>query len=188
MKALLFLFIIIVSTQVYAGAFINYSLNYHSETDGGDTEEFSLSRLNNSLFLGASMDSGQKYIIGTNFISWNKTQSKGDGDTEKEISLIELGPKFLMYFSQARAFFVSLTYNFYSRGTGTVNGDSAEFNGSGLMGAFGYHMKVSKRFAMGASLNYHSTTITSSVVDNTESDVSDTYVSIYPMIEMVLRY
>jgi hypothetical protein len=144
--------------------------------------------MNNTIYLGASMDSGLKYIIGTNFSSWNKTQSKGDGDTEKEISLIELGPKLLVYFNQARSFFASLTYNFYSRGTGTVNGSSAEFNGSGLMGALGYHMKVSKRFAMGASLNYHSTTITSSVVDSTESDVSDTYVSIYPMLEMVLRY
>lgn len=185
---LITLFTLLISPQTFAGLFLNYSFNYHSDVDSGDTEAFSLSRMNNNIFLGATLDGAKKYILGTNFSSWNKTQTKGDGDTEKEISLLEIGPRFHMYFSQMRTWFFSLTYNFYSKGTGTVAGESATFDGSGYMASLGYHLKVSKTFAMGASIMYHGTTITSNVIDSAETEVTDTYASIYPMIEMSLRY
>lgn len=179
---------ILFTQSALAGLFLNYSLNYHTETDGGDTEAFNLARMNNNIFIGSTVDGPQKMIIGTNFASWNKTQSKGEGDTEKEISLLDMGLRFHLYMTQMRTWYLSATYNLYSRGTGTVNGETADFDGSGYMVSFGYHLKTSKRFSMGASIMYHSSTITSSIVDNTESEVTDTYTAIYPMIEMALRY
>ena len=187
-KGLVVFGVIFFSLSSQAGLFLNYSLNYHSDTDGGDAEAFSLSRINNNLFLGATLDSAKKFMLGTNFSSWNKSQSKGDGDTEKTISQLEIGPRLHCYLSQNRAWFVTLTYNFYSKGTGTVSGADATFDGTGLMSSLGYHLKTSKSFAMGASLNYHSTTISSRIINSAESEVTDTYVSIYPMLEMVLRY
>lgn len=187
-KILLFLIIISSAQLADAAFFMQYSLNYESDTDSGDAQEFTYSKMNNSIFIAATLDPGKLFSIGQNFTIWNKSQSKGSGDTATSLSLTELGPKMLFYFSRNRSWFSSITYNFYVSGSGETSGTSVEVTGSSIVAAVGYHYKISRLFALGASLNYHQSTITSQVTDSTTSEVSNVYTSIYPMIEVSIRY
>ncbi len=144
----LFTFFTLYSSTAFAGFYMNHSLGY---------------------FLGASVGSGKKLILGTSFAQSTKAQTKGTSDTVTTITLLELGPRFHWYFSQERMWYISFTYNFSAKGTADVAGNSNAVQGTSIMASFGYHLKVSKKFAMGASLNYHSTTITSSILDSTET-------------------
>lgn len=186
----LYFFIILFSFSQYASAafFMQYSLNYESDTDSGDAQEFSYSKMNNTIFVAATLDMAKQFSIGQSFTSWTKTQSKGSGDTETSLTLMEFGPKFFYYFTQNKTWFSSLTYNFYVSGTGKISGSDVDVSGSSLVGAVGYHYRISKLLAMGGSLNYHQTTITNTIDGSTTNTVSNVYTSIYPMLELTIRY
>lgn len=172
----------------YGSFFASYSLNYNSETDGGDAEVFNFSKMNNSLSFGASLDSAKKFIIAQNITSHTKSQKKGITDQEMSFTLLELGPQFLWYFTQERRWYISYTYNFLASGSSQISGTKYDVEGSSTMASLGYHLKVNKTFAMGASVKYHNITITSRSSGTTKTEVTDTFNSIYPMLEAVLRF
>lgn len=183
---LLFIFLIPISS--HAAFFMQYSLNYESDTDSGDAQEFTYSKMNNTIYLASTLDEGKKFSIGQSFTSWTKTQSKGSGDTETSLTLLEFGPKLFFYFTKERSWFTSITYNFYVSGSGKISGSEVELSGTSILGSIGYHYKINKVLALGASLNYHQTTITDQISNSTTTTVSNVYTSIYPMIEFAIRY
>lgn len=168
---------------------ISYALDYHSQTDGGDAEEFSMARTNHHIFMGTTLDRREKLFAGLNINSWNKAQKKGESDEEKTINMLEMGAKFLYYMTKERRFFVSYVYNLSVKGKSEEAGVSSDTDGTSSLISFGYHLKLGNpSFLLGASLNIHSLTITSRVADSTESEVSDTYASTFPMLEFIGRF
>src|SRR5690606_12602659 len=111
-----------------------------------------------------------------------------DSDQQVTLNLLELGPRLHYYFSPERNWFISATYNFQSKGTGLLNGETATITGTGSIGSLGYHYKVTKALGIGASISYHSVVITSRKVDDTDSEVTETYNSIVPMLEFAWRF
>ena len=165
-----------------------YSFNMHTETDGGDAEAFSLAKTNHHIFIGLSVDRKEKFYIGQNINSWTKTQTKGEGDDEKTITLLELGPKFLYYFTKERVFYISAVWNFYAKGTSEESGGSSDVDGTSTLISLGYHYRLGDTFMLGASLNSHSVSITSKITDSEQEEVTDTYQSTFPMLELLFRF
>jgi hypothetical protein len=184
----IFILLVIISQNSYAGFYTQYNLHYDTDTDSADAEEFQRTKMVNSLLLGASFGKRKKLIIGQSFSSWTKQQQKGASDNKSSFNFIELGPKFLYYLTRHKTWFISLTYNFYVRGTSKVNNRDEKLSGSSTVSSFGYHLPVSESFAMGVSLNYHDTTITESVENNLSRTLSEKYTSLYPSFEFVFHF
>lgn len=188
MKIVIISMLFTLSFHSYADYMIGYSLDMHQETDGGDAEEFSLTRTGHHVFIGLSMDRKQRFFVGQNIISWTKAQTKGESDDEKTVSLLELGPKFLYYLNKDRVFYLSYVYNFHVKGTSEESGDSSDINGTSSLISLGYHYKLGDSFLLGASFNVHSVSITTKTTDSNQEEVTDTYQSTFPMIEFLLRF
>lgn len=171
-----------------AGLYYQHSLFYNSTTDNADG--FNYSTMKNVLFFGASLGKADKIILGQNVIFWNKTHKGTSASNESKISLLELGPRLTYYFNEARTFSVNIAYDPYVKGTRTLatSSDQEEISGSSIFLSAVYQLKVSKMFFIGASLNYHSVTISESTVSNVATEVSQTYTSIYPAIDFSIRF
>tara|TARA_Y100000780_G_scaffold232596_1_gene269159 strand:- start:316300 stop:316839 length:540 start_codon:yes stop_codon:yes gene_type:complete len=172
-----------------ASFYMDYKLNYQSETDAGDATAFNYTRMMNSLYFAASMDRNKRLYIGQSVIFWNKTQKQGDDSAdETTLDLLELGPRLHFYLTQNRTWYASAVYNFSAKGTSKVSGVEGDVDGSGYMATLGYHYKFSKTIGIGGSLNYHSVTVDERKVDSSSSDVSETYTAIIPMLEIAFRF
>lgn len=185
----IFLLFIFIAAQAHGSFYMDYKLNYQTETDGGDAGAFTYNRMMNALFLAASLDRDRQFFIGQNFLFWNKTYQQGeDSSDEFTLNLLELGPRLHYYFTQERTWYVSVTYNFYAKGTSAVASEEADVSGTSLMGSLGYHYELTRSIGIGGSLNYHSATLTERKVDSTANEVSETFTSIVPMLEIAFRF
>ena len=187
MKKILIL-LLLISPSSYAGFYMKYNLHYDTDTDSDDAEKYQRSKMVNGLVLGASFGRRKKLIVGQSFSSWTKQQQKGSQDNKSTFNFLELGPKFLYYLNNHRTWFVSFVYNFYVKGTSTVNNRKESLSGSSIVGSFGYHHPVSESVALGISLNYHDTTITESVENSLSRELSEKYTSLYPAFDLVVHF
>lgn len=178
--------LLFVLNNTYAGVFAQYSLGHDSDADTVANSTFTYSRMQNMLYVGATIGADQKLVFGWNFYLWNRSQKAGTGTTQ-EVSLTELGPRITYFFNMERNFYISAAYHPYVKGTitGTQN---EEVSGSGYLASMGYQHKASKLIYIGASLNYQATGIDKSTVAQTESTVSYKYNMIYPLIEISFRF
>lgn len=172
--------------MLHASFFIQHSLSYHTHDD--DADYLSYNKMNNLLFLGASLDKSNRLFLGQSIHMWSKTHKASQGGAESDISITELGPRILYYFNDERTWMVSLVYNPYARGTRTINGQEEELSGSGYLLNFAYQIKISKSLFLGASVNYHSFSVSKSSVNNTETEVSQSYTSMMPMLDISFRF
>ncbi|MBT3584128.1 MAG: outer membrane beta-barrel protein [Halobacteriovoraceae bacterium] len=173
--------------QVQAAFMFNVSTFYFTDSDNAGTTNFSYTRMNNNIFLGASMGKKEQFFFGVSYMMITRSNSNGS-DTD-EVSTTEIGPTFLYYFNKDRNWYVSGGWLPFAKGDRTLTGVSEDIDGSGLHGAFGYQVKFSKHFYLGASINYHSTSITESIDSaNTKSDVSNSYSTIMPMFDLSIRF
>lgn len=188
MKRNLLCLLLFTSSLAQASFYMDYKLNYQTETDKGD-QSFNSNRIMHSLYLAASMDRDKQFFIGQSIISWNKSQQQGeDSSNEFTMNLLELGPRLHYYFTQARTWYTSFTYNFYSKGKSKLAGTDGDVRGSGYVASLGYHYDLSRTIGIGASLNYHSVSIDERKVGSTTSDVSETYTATVPMLEIAFRF
>lgn len=178
--------LLFLSNDSYAGFFTQYSLGYDSDEDTASNSTFTYGRMQNMIYVGATIGANQKLVLGWNFYLWNRSQKAGTGTT-KEVSLTELGPRLTYFFNMERNFYLSTAYHPYARGTITGT-QTEEVSGSGYLASIGYQHKASKQIYIGASLNYQATSIDKSTVSQTESTVSYEYNMIYPLIEVSFRF
>jgi hypothetical protein len=179
--------LLVTTPLAHAGLYLQYAVNYNSSTSEITAEPTEFGRMNNMFTIGAAFDKKQKFFFTWEAHSWSKTVTKGTSDTSSELTLMEYGPKLVCYITQTRSWFFSAGWHPYASGTRTIGGVSHDVTGTAMFFSIGYHIDVSKRFALGASVNYHTITISKQVVSTTESDVSNTYGNIYPMLEMVIK-
>lgn len=184
---LIFLFINLFSTKVFANIYTQYSLGYNSDSSTLSSSTFSYTRMQNMLYIGAGVGTLQKWILGWNFYMWNRDNKAGSAGTTEKVALMELGPRVTYFFNLERNFYLSAAYHPYV--TGTITGTQSEdVSGSGYLASMGYHHKASRTVYFGASINYQSTALATSTVASTETKVSYKYNLIYPFIELSIRF
>lgn len=180
-----FLVVVLLSPNTHAGFLVDLSANYHSDED--DVETFSYSKMDYRGFLAANLDSKGKLYFGQNISQFGREYK--NGATTGKYSVLELGPRFQYYFSGDRSFYMAAAWNPYVKGSRTVSSEETDISGSSYFINFGWQLKISRSFALGASINYHSISITKETdSDNVETDVTNSYSQIYPMIEISLRF
>jgi len=183
MKKIIFL-ILFVTQSAHAAFLIENTSSFTSSTDSKTST--SLSDLSNHLFIGASIGSKQQTFIGQN-ISYLTGQIQSTATNK--INTLELGPKIIYFFSEDNVFYTALGWNPYAKGTRTVSGVSSEVSGWAYLASLGAELKINRSFHIGASLNYHSLSITKSISSsNVATTTSDAYTSLMPMINFSLHF
>lgn len=175
----LFLFLCFSSHAAFT---INTTFNYSTSTDSKDSISFG--GMSGHLFLGASLDSKQTFYFGQN-VSYLSTEYKNT--TSTKIGTLELGPRFVHFLNDDKNWFWTGAWNPYAKGTKTTT-VSATISGSSFLLGFGYELKINKNFHLGASFNYYALSVSKSTVGTTESEVSDSYSSMMPMISMSIHF
>lgn len=185
LKLVILFTLLFSSVSSWASFLIDVSTNYHSDED--DVTTFSYSRLDYRGFLAASLDSKQKFYFGQNVSQFGRDFK--NGSVTGKYSVLELGPRFQYYFSGERTFFMSAAWNPYVKGSRTVGTTEEDISGSSYFINLGWQLKLSRSLSIGASLNYHTISITKETdTNNVETDVTDSYTTIYPMLEFSIRF
>ena len=182
----LVIFSTVFFSNAYAGFWFQPSLSY--QTDSDDKTNFEYASSHYSFVIGATFGKKGNWTVGQSVLSWSRSEGSTTTSPSNEVSMLELGPRVTYLFGKNRNFYISATYNFYAKGTRTIEGSEADIDGSSIIGSFGLQMKGSKRFYLGFSINYHSTSISKSTVNNTSEDVSNSYSRIYPAIDFSLLF
>lgn len=161
-------------------------VNFSSSSNGFESIE--TSQLDVRAFFGASLNPNGVLFFGQNVMQTNRTVEAGG--QSYELSVLELGPKVMLFFGANSPIYLAVAWNpFLSGDRANLDGTTEDVSGSSILGSLGAQIKVTKTFRFGASFNYHSISITEATdSDNLESDVSQSFTDIYPMIEMAFQF
>jgi hypothetical protein len=176
------LFLCLLPTTVNASLMLQYGLNFSKSSDETSGDDHEVGKSFHKIFLGASIDGGQKLIFGWNINSWSSTVTKDEA--QDEYSVLEMGPKFLWFMNENKNFYTSIEWNPYATGTRTKSNDEKDITGTSVGFSFGYRFRLSKNFGLGASLNYHALSLKKETLDSTESTISDKITNLMPMLEI----
>jgi hypothetical protein len=178
--------LVIASLSGQASFLIDISTNYTSDSD--DVDNLAFNKMDNRIFLGASLDKKNKFYFGQNAMLLSREFQTAAGTTDT-VSVTEIGPRFQYFFNEGKNVFIAAAWNPYAKGERTRSNTTEEISGSSYFVSLGYGIKISRKLNLGASLNYHVLSI-AKVTDtsNVESEVTQAYTSIYPMIEFSFRF
>lgn len=172
--------------RAQAAFVVQYTGLYHTYSD--DQSNLEYSRMHNGVFAAASVGRSNKFYLGPSYHMTSKTHKAAEGETEKEVSFTEFGATFLYYFDDDRRWKVEATYNLSVKGERSDGSTTADLDGSGYRLNAGYQLPVNKNFAIGASITYQAINISSNVVDNVETEETESYTTITPMLELSFRF
>ncbi len=173
-----------LSPHTKASFLIDWQLGYgaHGETK----TDLGFQDLTNHFFLGAALGKKEQLYFGQNITSQSKTY---DSSSQTDISTLELGPRLHWFFNEEKTLLLILAWNPYAKGSRiSAGGTATDVSGSSLLVGLGYELKISKMFYLGASINYHSLSISKSEVNNVSTEESSKYTSITPMLNFSLRF
>ncbi len=178
---------ILLNTSSFAGLYIHPRLGYHTGDDSEEGQSYSSTYY--GALLGATFGRNDRFVIGVNINQWSKVHKGSTSLNEAEVSLMEMGPMLSAFLNKSQTIFASFAYNMYAKGDRTLSdGTAQEISGSSMLGQLGYVVKFSRSVFLGVSMNYHSVSIDSSVVGTTEASESDSYSTIYPSIDLSIRF
>jgi hypothetical protein len=184
MKKLLLSLIAIFATTAQAGFMIESMSGYNSSTDSNTST--TITDTNNHIFVAASLGQRARLYIGQN-ISLISQQIKTT-NTDK-ISTTELGPRMTYFFSDDNMFYFTAAWNPYAKGKRTVANVDTDISGWSYLAGLGAELKVNRILKIGGSLNYHALNITKSINSlNVATEVSHSYTSLMPMINLCLSF
>jgi hypothetical protein len=175
----------LLSFQAQASFIFHYGLNYDSQKDSSSDGDFSQSRTFNKIFLGASVNGERTLFFGWNINSWGSTLEQGSAN-EDTYDILEMGPRLQWFLNDNYNWYVSAEWNPYAKGTREKAGTERDITGSGLGFGFGYRFRISRLIGFGASLQYHSLSMSKETQSSTESSVSDSVTNFMPMLEFSL--
>jgi outer membrane protein assembly factor BamA len=185
MRHFLALFILSLPLTAKANFLLQYGLNYSSQKDTSGSGEFEESRTFHKAFLGATVNGAKTLFFGWNINSWSSSLSQGAAN-EDTYGILEMGPRLQWFTNDDYKIYFSAEWNPYVKGDREKAGSSREISGSGLGLGFGYRFRISRNVGLGASLHYHSLSISEEKINSTENNVSDTVSNIMPMLELSL--
>ncbi|HAZ14345.1 MAG: hypothetical protein A2X86_19150 [Bdellovibrionales bacterium GWA2_49_15] len=161
---------------------LQYSLLYDTWND--DVDNFSYSRMNNAFYIGASFDRNNQLYIGPSYHLISKSHQEGTGGQASDLSVTAFGASVLYFLDKEFRWKLQLTYNLALSGTRTVSGTNQEIEGTGYEAGLGFQLPLSRSVWLGATMNYHTMTISEYKVDTTATEVSESYTAIVPMINL----
>ncbi|MFN8371021.1 MAG: hypothetical protein U0T83_10415 [Bacteriovoracaceae bacterium] len=184
-------FIALISAATYtpkasAGLYIQHAFNYTSDSDNAD--KFSYGSMKNMFFIGGTLGTKNNFVIGQNVYYWNRNYAHTTNTTGNTLSMLELGPRLIFFFQEEKNFYLSLNYNFYAKGSRTLSGVNQTVDGTSIFFNAGYDFKISRSVFIGVALNYHSLSLTKAEVGSTSTTISNSYVNIYPTLEISFRF
>lgn len=183
MKTFLFA-IFFLMNSAHAAFMMSTTSGYSSSTDSNTTTK--ISDMTNHIFIGASLGVKQRLFVGQNITIF--TQQVQTATTNK-VNTLELGPRLTYFFDDGNVFYGTLGWNPYAKGKRTIGSTTEEISGFGLLVGLGAEVKINRSFHIGGSLNYKSLTISKSISEaNVAAEVSDTYTSLMPMINLSFRF
>jgi len=172
-------------TSSKAGLVLQYSGGYTSYDN--DNDELQFSRMLNAFFLGASVGRKTRFLIGPSYTMWNQSHQNSDA-AESLMSMTEFGATALIYLTKAQTWKVEATYCMSVNGKRKLGETEEILKGSAMRFGFGYHAPITDTFAIGLNLAYQITTLSSSIVENNETEIDQTYTQMLPMLELAWRY
>ena len=176
---------ILTPIESKSGIVFQYSGGYTSYTN--DNDELNFSRMLNAVYLGASLGRKTRVMIGPSYTMWNQAHNRSNG-TETDISMTEFGATLLVYLNKSLNWKFTATYCMSVNGTRTTGAVEETLKGNAMRIGFGYHAPITDTFAIGGTLSYQVTNLTSSIINNTETEIEQSYSQILPMIELAWRY
>lgn len=183
--SIILLFSVFLTFSSFASFMIELGSNF--TTDEDNVSQFKFDKMDNRAFLGASLDSKNAFYFGQSVIMYSREASLSG--TKADISTTEIGPRFMFFFDDASQIHLSAAWHPYAKGSKTVSGTKYDVSGSSYMATFGYQLKLTRAFYLGASINYHSLSISKQTdPSNNETDVSHTYTTLYPFIDLSIRF
>ena len=126
-------------------------------------------------------------MIGPSYTMWNQAHTRSNG-TETEMSMTEFGATILVYLNKALNWKFSATYCMSVNGTRKTGAVEETLKGNAMRVGVGYHAPITETFAIGGVLSYQVTNLTSSIINNAETEIEQSYSQILPMIELAWRY
>ena len=184
---LFFVFFLFSVPKVQAGLYFQHSFIYYSTED--DSEQFTYSMMRNLSVVGSTFGKNDQLVIGWSFLKWSKEHQGSASTTSVDLSLLEMGPRFIWYMDQDKNISLSAIWNPFVSGDRTTSAGVAEdITGNSYLVSLIYQFKVSKHFFIGASLNYHATSIAESKVGTTATDETDSYTDLYPAFDFSFRF
>lgn len=174
----------LMASSVQAAFMINTMTGYSSSSDSKTTTD--ISDLANHVFIGASIGQKQQLFVGQNVTLF--THQLKTSDTDK-VNTLELGPRLVYFFDTSNVFYGTFAWNPYAKGKRTVSSVTEEISGYGLLVGLGAEVKINRNFHIGGSINYKSLNISKSISSsNVATEVSDTYTSLMPMLNLSFRF
>ena len=181
-KTLIIIYLLMNSAN--AAFMINSMTGYSSNSDSKTTTN--ISNFSNHIFIGASIGSRQRLFVGQNISIFTHGVKTSVSNT---INTLELGPRLTYFLNEGNIFYLTLGWNPYAKGQRIIASATEEISGYGLLAGIGAELKINSNFHIGGSLNYKSLNISKAISStNVASEVSDTYTSITPMINLSLRF
>ena len=183
--ALALILVLCTPIATLAGVVFQYSGGYTSYSN--DKDELNFSRMMNAFYLGASVGRKTRFMIGPSYTMWNQSHKNSSG-SESTMTMTEFGATLMIYLNRARNWKFSATYCMSVNGERKLAATEETLKGNAMRFGFGYHAPITDTFALGLNLGYQITNLTSSITNNTETKISQSYTQILPMLELAWRY
>lgn len=181
-----FLFILLFLPLTAKASFLfQYGLNYSSQADASEDSENEFSRTFHKVYLAAAINGAKTFYLGWNINNWSSSLKQGDG-VEDNYSILEMGPRIQWFLNDSYNLYFAAEWNPYARGDREKAGTSSEITASSTAFGIGYRFRISRIIGLGASIHYHSYSMSEEKVGNTETSSSDSLKNIMPMLEFSL--
>jgi hypothetical protein len=184
---LLFSILLLTNNFAQASLFFQESANYMSDSDTSG-QKLNYTNLKSVTLIGAEFLKSRQGIIGQNIIYSTRDAKEDYSGKTTSLKMLELGPRFQFFFDEPKTSYISFTFNPYAKGKRVILGETETVSGTSFLINMGYQLKITKSIFAGLSVNYHSLSLSTKTIDTTETKISESYSTIYPMIEFSVRF
>jgi hypothetical protein len=184
-------FLILGAVPAHAALYAQHSFTYQSNGTDGQDSDFNYSTMRNHFFLGAVFGKKENFIIGNNigFFSRNAKSTGGLANQEQDLSVLEIGPRLLVYTSEEKNFYLGFAYHPFARGNLKISGSPAEdVSGSSFLVNLGTHLNLGQNLFIGFALNYQHLMVSQKIINNVKSTSSYRDSSFFPSFEVSYRF
>jgi hypothetical protein len=180
---LLGLFLSNASFAMETNIWLQHGLQLHQSLESDDQ-----SVVFNNTFVGITIS--HYFVFGQNLIYATRSNTTEASSYNKgDFSLLELGPRVMVFFNQNRNLSLSLNYNPYCKGTRKIVGGSDQtVDGTSFNVNLSLQLSFWQNVYLGASLNFHQIMLSTGKVGGTESNISDNYSYLFPAFEFSVRF
>lgn len=181
----LFLLAVLISLPARASFLLQYGLNYSSQSDSSKTGKGESSRTFHKGFIAASVNGARTLFFGYNINSWSSGLKQGT-NKDDTYSMLEMGPRLQWFLNDNYNLYFSVEWNPYAKGSRNKAGINHDITGSSTGFGVGYRFRLSRLIGFGASLQYHSLSLSEEKTGTSTKSVSDGINNMMPMLELTI--